>query len=97
MQRRKVHRLTLIGGASAFAVLGVVAWVSPSPAANSAPARARISQVIAQPLPPHDVEPEAPDYVRASGRVGSNLTDALKQAGVPDRMGIDTVWRCCSG
>jgi murein DD-endopeptidase MepM/ murein hydrolase activator NlpD len=79
----------LIGGASAFAVVAVAATVSPSPAANSAPARTRI-QPATQPVPPHEAVADD-EYVRASGRIGSNLTDALQKANVPDRIGREYV------
>lgn len=90
MQRRKVHRLTLVGGASAFAVIAVAMAVSPSPAANSAPARTQPHGVAAQPIPPHEAVADD-EYVRASGRIGSNLTDALKKANVPERIGREYV------
>jgi len=90
VQRRKVHRLALIGGASAFAVVAVAAAVSPSPAANSAPVRLQPRQIAAQPIPPHEATADD-EYVRASGRIGSNLTDALRKATVPDRIGREYV------
>ena len=90
MQRRKVHRLALIGGASAFAVIAVAATVSPSPAANTAPVRPQPRQVAAQPIPAHEAMADD-EYVRASGRIGSNLTDALRKANVPERIGREYV------
>jgi murein DD-endopeptidase MepM/ murein hydrolase activator NlpD len=80
----------LIGGASAFAVVAVAATVSPSPAANSAPVRSQPRQVAAQPIPAHEAMADD-EYVRASGRIGSNLTDALRKAHVPDRIGREYV------
>ena len=97
MHRRKVHRLTLIGGASAFAVVAVAMAVSPSPAANSRPAP-RVRAALGAPLrnftPPAAaavVKDDDPDYIRASGRLGSNLTDSLRTAGVPDAIGREYV------
>jgi murein DD-endopeptidase MepM/ murein hydrolase activator NlpD len=90
VQRRKVHRLTLVGGASAFAVIAVAATVSPSPAANTTPARAHPHEVAARPIPPHEAVADD-EYARASGRIGSNLTDALKKASVPERIGREYV------
>jgi murein DD-endopeptidase MepM/ murein hydrolase activator NlpD len=98
VQRRKVHRLALIGGASAFAAVAVVAAVSPSPAANSPPAQSLLQPKQAvrasSPLPPtlsRDGEREKADHVRASGRVGPDLTLALQKAGVPDSIGREYV------
>ncbi len=64
--------------------------VSPSPAANSAPARIQPRQLAAQAIPPHEAVADD-EYVRASGRIGSNLTDALQEAKVPDRIGREYV------
>ena len=96
MQIRKVHRLALIGGASAFAAVIVVAAVSPSPAANSPPAqlqqvRLASAPVQAQPATKTSAAAADTDYVRASGRVGPDLTAAMQQAGVPDRIGREYV------
>jgi murein DD-endopeptidase MepM/ murein hydrolase activator NlpD len=80
----------MIGGASAFAVIVVAAAVSPSPAANSPPVQ-RLLQ------PRHVVAARArpvaddPNYSRAGGRIGSNLTDSLRKAGVPERIGREYV------
>jgi murein DD-endopeptidase MepM/ murein hydrolase activator NlpD len=89
MQRRKVHRLALIGGACAFAVVAVAMAVSPSPAANSRPPQTLLQprQVASAPATPAD----DPNYVRASGRIGANLTDSLQRAGVPERIGREYV------
>jgi len=89
VQRRKVHRLALIGGACAFAVVAVAMAVSPSPAANSRPPQTlpQPRQVASAPTTPAD----DPNYVRASGRIGSNLTDSLQRAGVPERIGREYV------
>ena len=63
--------------------------VSPSPAANSRPPQTlpQPRQVAAAPTTPAD----DPNYVRASGRIGSNLTDSLQRAGVPERIGREYV------
>ena len=91
MHRRKVHRLALIGGVSAFALIAVAMAVSPSPAANSQPAQQLLQprQLVARPAAV--AAPAEPDYVRASGRVGPDLTRAMQQAGVPDRIGREYV------
>ena len=93
MHRRKVHRLALIGGASAFALVAVAMAVSPSPAANSQPAQQLLQprQLVARPAAVAAPAPAEPDYVRASGRVGPDLTRAMQQAGVPDRIGREYV------
>ena len=100
VQRRKVHRLALIGGASAFAVVAVAAAVSPSPAANSRPAQTLLqsAQLVrapmrdpARPAAPSVVKDNDPDHVRASGRIGANLTDSLRHAGVSERVGREYV------
>jgi murein DD-endopeptidase MepM/ murein hydrolase activator NlpD len=80
----------LVGGASAFAVVAVAATVSPSPAANNAPARTQPRQAAVQPIPPHEAMADD-EYVRASGRIGSDLTDALRKANVPERIGREYV------
>ena len=63
--------------------------VSPSPAANSRPPQTLLQprQVASAPTTPAD----DPNYVRASGRIGSNLTDSLQRAGVPERIGREYV------
>ena len=90
VQRRKVHRLALIGGASALAVGAIAFSISPSPAANTAPVRIAVkAQPHAEPQPlTADLDPS---YVRASGRLGSNLTEALTRAGVPERIGREYI------
>jgi murein DD-endopeptidase MepM/ murein hydrolase activator NlpD len=90
------QRIALIGGASAFVIVAVAAAVSPSPAANSPAVQPQLIQpasyapAAAQPVPPHEASADS-EFVRASGRIGSNLTDALQQAGVPDRIGREYV------
>jgi len=94
VQRRKVHRLALIGGASAIAVIAVAAAVSPSPAANSpSPQRSlQPKQAVRDRAPaPAPAPAEDPDYSRATGRIGANLTKSLQQAGVPERIGREYV------
>jgi murein DD-endopeptidase MepM/ murein hydrolase activator NlpD len=95
---RKVHRLALIGGASALAVIAVAVMVSPSPAAYSRPAQitpgapkfypASVALPIGQPAPAEDADP---GHIRASGRVGPDLTRAMLDAGVPTRIGREYV------
>ncbi|MFL6784345.1 MAG: M23 family metallopeptidase [Sphingomicrobium sp.] len=66
--------------------------VSPSPAANSPQVRTLLQPrvtVRAQPAAPAPAED--PQYVRAGGRIGTNLTDALQQARVPERIGREYV------
>ena len=67
--------------------------VSPSPAANSPPPRTLLQpkQVVLAPAPTRVDERDNPDYVRASGRIGTNLTDSLQQAKVPERIGREYV------
>ena len=89
------RRVALFGGAAAFAIVAVALMVSPSPAANSSPANVQALPVPADtPAPPQVAAPaeEAePDYVRASGKIGPDLTAALQQAQVPDRIGREYV------
>jgi murein DD-endopeptidase MepM/ murein hydrolase activator NlpD len=99
MQRRTIHRLTLIGGASAFALVALAFTVSPSPAANSAQVRRTLISPLTPASAPQALTPtlsrererEQDGYVRASGRIGSDLTGALKKAGVPERIGREYV------
>src|SRR5262245_8566505 len=96
VQRRTFHRVALIGGASALAVIAVAASISPSPAANSAPAQTLLqpNQVVhyeGGPTPPSAIPAHYSDYIRASGLVGANLTDAMRKAGVPERIGREYV------
>jgi murein DD-endopeptidase MepM/ murein hydrolase activator NlpD len=88
----------LVGGASAFAAVAVVAAVSPSPAANSPPAQlqriataARVQHNVAAPKATPSADAAEPDYVRASGRVGPDLTRAMQDSGVPDSIGREYV------
>jgi murein DD-endopeptidase MepM/ murein hydrolase activator NlpD len=37
------------------------------------------------------IKDDDPDHIRASGRIGSNLTDSLQHAGVPERIGREYV------
>ncbi|HEX6740893.1 MAG TPA: M23 family metallopeptidase [Sphingomicrobium sp.] len=94
MQRRIIHHAALIGGASAFAVVAVAAafWPSPSPAsiARAVPPKP-IARYSGGAAPSEAAPVEEADYVRASGRIGSNLTAALQRAGVPERIGREYV------
>jgi murein DD-endopeptidase MepM/ murein hydrolase activator NlpD len=92
--RRNVHRLALIGGASALAVVALALTVSPSPAANTTPVRMEVASPLAQgsaQAAAPSSKPELDGFVRASGRIGSNLTEALTKAGVPERIGREYV------
>ena len=91
MQRRTIHRITLIGGATAFGAAALAAAVSPSPAsvAQAAPARPAVLPPAARPAGP--AAADDPAYVRASGKIGSDLTAALQQAAVPERVGREYV------
>jgi len=85
--------VTLIGGASAFAVVALAAAFSPSPASISRTAQAR--PVVrdagspARPAPAPAADESA--YVRASGTIGADLTAALERAAVPERIGREYV------
>jgi murein DD-endopeptidase MepM/ murein hydrolase activator NlpD len=85
------RRVALFGGASAFVIVAVAAAVSPSPAANAPPTAAVMLQPrqVAQPAQPQP-EPQ-PEYVRATGRIGVDLTAALLNARVPDPIGREYV------
>jgi len=98
VQRRKVHRLALVGGASAFAVIAVAMAISPSPAANPSAAQAQIllqpRLVVRASAPAPSVAVQAaedPNYIRATGVIGANLSDALIKAKVPERIGREYV------
>ena len=72
--------------------------ISPSPAANSPAPRAPDPKPqparVSQPVSPHLAAAAAagdPNYVRAGGRIGANLTDSLEKAGVPERIGREYV------
>ena len=98
MQKRIIHRVTLIGGASAAVVVGVLAATSPSPAANSALAQAllqpgQVARYMPAPTPPLPAAPATDDaaYIRASGKIGADLTGALQKASVPERIGREYV------
>jgi murein DD-endopeptidase MepM/ murein hydrolase activator NlpD len=83
----------MVGGASAFAAVVVVAAVSPSPAANSPPPQALLQpkQVVQAAAPGQPDERDNPEYVRASAPIGANLTQSLQQAKVPERIGREYV------
>src|SRR6185369_5848429 len=89
--RRTVHRVTLIGGASAFAVVALAAAFSPSPASISRTAQpvVRAAGSPARPAPAPAADESA--YVRASGTIGADLTAALQRAAVPERIGREYV------
>ena len=94
MQRRKVQRLALVGGASAFAVIAVAMTVSARPAAQAATASALLQPRLVVPTSAPATAPAAeadPEYIRATGVIGSNLSDALIKAKVPERIGREYV------
>jgi len=83
----------VVGGASALAAaFAVAAFTSPSPAAHPS-AQALLQPRMTVPVRPATApaEAEQPDYIRASGRIGSNLTDSLQRARVPERIGREYV------
>jgi murein DD-endopeptidase MepM/ murein hydrolase activator NlpD len=84
----------LFGGAAAFAVVAVAFAISPSPAANSPPVQALLQGRRLVPAPVR-IQPASvardPEYVRASGKIGANLTASLERAGVPERVGREYV------
>ena len=83
--------MTLIGGASAFAVVALAAAFSPSPASISRTAQpvVRAAGSPARPAPAPAADESA--YVRASGTIGADLTAALQRAAVPERIGREYV------
>ena len=89
MQKRTVNRVALIGAASAVAVIALAAF-SPSPASVARPAQAAPVQPQQA---PRAIAAQAADpaYVRASGRIGADLTAALQDAAVPERIGREYV------
>ena len=96
MQRRKVQRLALVGGVSAFAVIAIAMTVSARPAAQAATTQALLQPrlVVTAPAPASAIAAQAsedPDYVRATGVIGANLSDSLIKARVPERIGREYV------
>ena len=90
------RRIALIGGTSAFVIVAIAAAVSPSPAANRSSVQTLLepAQVVAPdggPAQTDALPATDPDYVRAGGRIGENLTEALQKAGVPERIGREYV------
>ena len=90
------RRVALFGGAAAFAIVAVAMMVSPSPAANSSPLNVEAptsaqAPVLQAALPQPEAQAPEPDYIRASGKIGPDLTAALQQAKVPDRIGREYV------
>jgi hypothetical protein len=85
--------VALIGGASAFAVVALAAAFSPSPASIARTAQprplARYTGNPARPAP--SPAADDPAYVRASGKIGADLTAALQRAAVPERIGREYV------
>ena len=76
-------------------MIAVAFMVSPSPAANSAQAQALLQPnlvVVSSGASRPAVATAAEEgYVRASGKIGTNLTDALQKANVPERIGREYV------
>jgi len=97
-------RVALCGTAAAVLAFAMIATMSPIPAAHSAPAVTPAllppSDVVRQPakyasaaVAPASTQAitQDPDHVRASGRIGADLTRALESAGVPERIGREYV------
>ena len=97
-------RVALCSGAATVAAFAMLAAMSPIPAAHSAqaPPQQLLSpdQVAgesvryygaAAPAAPDRPVSEEPNQVRATGRIGSDLTRALQDAGVPERVGREYV------
>lgn len=96
-------RVGLYSAAATVACFGLLATMSPIPAAHSATATQSMlspAEVVAQPVEyvgsaaaPAPMKPvtEDPNHVRATGRIGSDLTRALQEAGVPERIGREYV------
>ena len=101
---RSKLRVGLCGAAATVVAFALVATMSPIPAAHSAPASTQAlltpAQVMGQPAryagapalaaakPPVS---DDPNHVRASGRIGPDLTQALQAAGVPEPTGREYV------
>ena len=85
--------MTLIGGASAFAVVALAAAFSPSPASIARTAQPRQAARYTGSTPRPAPAPAADDsgYIRASGKIGADLTAALQRAAVPERIGREYV------
>ena len=99
-------RVGLYSAAATIAYFGLLATMSPIPAAHSAPASSAQAMlapadVVGEPVkylgtsdePAAPAQPvtEDPNHVRATGRIGSDLTSALEAEGVPERIGREYV------
>jgi murein DD-endopeptidase MepM/ murein hydrolase activator NlpD len=97
--RARTRRLAFAGGAVALAFAVAIVSTAPSPAAHSTtlpPQRMLTPQELVAyaggPAAEHGVQAsEDPDHLRANGRVGGDLTVALQEAGVPERIGREFV------
>jgi murein DD-endopeptidase MepM/ murein hydrolase activator NlpD len=90
----RARRFSLIGGIAAAAIAGIVVAGSPTRSAG-APVAAqsvplRPASAPAAPVPPA-AEAAGPDAQRFTGKVGANLTESLRAAGVPDARGREYV------
>ena len=96
--------MALCGAAATAVVFAMIATMSPIPAAHSAPASTQTmlspDQVVGEPVrylgtaaAPAPTKPtvEDPNHIRASGRIGSDLTQSLQAARVPERVGREYV------
>ena len=97
-------RVALCSGAATVAVFAMLAATSPIPAAYSAQASSQTilspDQLIGEPIQylgaaaapaPSQPVSDDPNHIRASGRIGSDLTQALQAAGVPEPVGREYV------
>ena len=97
-------RVALCSGAATVVAFAMIAATSPIPAAHSAPASAQAmlspDQLVGEPAKylgaaaapaPEKPVSDDPNHVRASGRIGPDLTAALQAAGVPERVGREYV------
>ncbi|HJU77123.1 MAG TPA: M23 family metallopeptidase [Sphingomicrobium sp.] len=94
-------RAPLVIGSAAFAIAAIAgATALPSrarsdvahvPLPRAEPVR-YLGSAAAHPVEPEQAAPADPGAQRFAGRVGENLTESLKSAGVPERQGREYVW-----
>jgi murein DD-endopeptidase MepM/ murein hydrolase activator NlpD len=91
-------RIALLAGVAALGTLAITAAVAlPSRSAATAPVRVALPPIADQRaiIPPHETEPRQPaadiGARRFTGKVGSDMSQSLLAAGVPERQGREYI------